>query len=69
MPRAHRLRAGTPLKGVAVDRNGNFYMGSMDLGLIYKGTADDPTAAASGGPLSDTAVPEEATVGGSTGVA
>jgi len=31
-------------EGVAVDRNGNFYMGSMDLGLIYKGTADNPTA-------------------------
>jgi sugar lactone lactonase YvrE len=30
-------------EGVAVDRAGNFYMGSMDLGLIYKGTADDPT--------------------------
>ena len=33
-------------EGVAVDRNGNFYMGSMDLGLIYKGTADNPTAEA-----------------------
>jgi len=32
-------------EGVAVDRNGNFYMGSMDLGLIYKGTPDNPTAA------------------------
>jgi len=31
--------------------------------------ADDPTAATSGDPLSDTAVPAEATVGGSTGVA
>jgi sugar lactone lactonase YvrE len=29
---------------VAVDRNGNFYIGSMDLGVIYKGTADNPTA-------------------------
>ena len=33
-------------EGVAVDRAGNFYMGSMDLGLIYKGTADNPTAVA-----------------------
>ncbi len=32
-------------EGVAVDRNGNFYVGSMDLGVIYKGTADNPTAA------------------------
>ena len=31
-------------EGVAVDRNGNFYMGSLDLGVIYKGTADNPTA-------------------------
>jgi sugar lactone lactonase YvrE len=32
-------------EGVTVDRNGNFYIGSMDLGAIYKGTADNPTAA------------------------
>jgi sugar lactone lactonase YvrE len=32
-------------EGVAVDRAGNFYLGSMDLGAIYKGTADNQTAA------------------------
>ena len=32
-------------EGVTVDRAGNFYMGSMDLGEIYKGTADNTTAA------------------------
>ena len=32
-------------EGVAVDRKGNFYIGSMELGEIYKGTADNPTAA------------------------
>jgi sugar lactone lactonase YvrE len=26
-------------EGVALDRNGNFYLGSMDLGLIFKGNA------------------------------
>jgi sugar lactone lactonase YvrE len=31
-------------EGVTVDRNGNFYIGSMDLGLIYKATPDNPTA-------------------------
>ena len=31
-------------EGVTVDRAGNFYMGSMDLGDIYKGTADNTTA-------------------------
>jgi sugar lactone lactonase YvrE len=31
-------------EGVTVDRAGNFYMGSMDLGAIYKGTADSTTA-------------------------
>lgn len=32
-------------EGVAVDRKGNFYIGSMELGEIYKGTPDNPTAA------------------------
>ncbi len=32
-------------EGVAVDRKGNFYIGSMYFGEIYKGTADNPTAA------------------------
>jgi sugar lactone lactonase YvrE len=27
-------------EGVALDKSGNFYLGSMDLGDIYKGTAD-----------------------------
>ena len=29
-------------EGVTVDRAGIFYVGSMDLGLIYKGTPDEP---------------------------
>jgi sugar lactone lactonase YvrE len=32
-------------EGVTVDKKGNFYVGSMELGVIYKGTADNPTAA------------------------
>jgi sugar lactone lactonase YvrE len=30
-------------EGVTVDKKGNFYLGSMDLGVIYKGTADGKT--------------------------
>jgi len=32
-------------EGVTVDKKGNFYLGSMELGVIYKGTADGKTAA------------------------
>lgn len=32
-------------EGVALDRNGNFYLGSMDLGIIYKATAWTENAA------------------------
>jgi sugar lactone lactonase YvrE len=32
-------------EGVTVDRQGNFYLGSMDMGVIYKATADGKTAA------------------------
>jgi sugar lactone lactonase YvrE len=31
-------------EGVTVDRQGNFYLGSMDMGVIYKATADSKTA-------------------------
>src|SRR5262245_58440579 len=31
-------------EGVTVDRGGNFYIGSMDMGDIYKATADGKTA-------------------------
>src|SRR4029079_2638812 len=30
-------------EGVTVDKAGNFYIGSMDMGVIYKGTADGKT--------------------------
>jgi sugar lactone lactonase YvrE len=33
-------------EGVAVDKNGNFYIGSMELGAIHKATANDAEAAA-----------------------
>src|SRR5262245_25890484 len=32
-------------EGVTVDRAGNLYVGSMDMGVIYKATADGKTAA------------------------
>jgi sugar lactone lactonase YvrE len=32
-------------EGVTVDKNGNFYVGSMELGVIYKATANDAEAA------------------------
>src|SRR4051812_11322180 len=31
-------------EGTTVDRKGNFYLGSMDMGVIYKATADGKTA-------------------------
>lgn len=31
-------------EGSTVDRKGNFYIGSMDMGVIYKATADGKTA-------------------------
>jgi sugar lactone lactonase YvrE len=44
-----RVLSVTPARffpeGSAVDRQGNLYIGSMDMGDIYKGTADGKTAA------------------------
>src|SRR5687767_9437397 len=31
-------------EGVTVDKNGNFYVGSMELGSIFKATAEDAQA-------------------------
>jgi hypothetical protein len=42
----HRHRTGAVLpEGSTVDRAGNLYVGSMDMGVIYKATADGKTAA------------------------
>src|SRR5215471_1936238 len=44
-----RVLSVTPARffpeGSAVDRQGNFFIGSMDMGDIYKGTADGKTMA------------------------